>query len=207
MYDELDYDALLGEDIEYFEPETELIGRRRSSRSRPTPFAMQRGRGRSRGRSPRGRSVRMRAPAATRALMAGNIAPGVPRPGAAILVLGFGNMVVPVGSTSVSVSIRPQRPILVRRLTIVETPSLLPAPPTTNAAGLVTVFNVGVNSQFVGTSGVPTAAFGPLATDIVLAGDVATPGVDITLTITCTDPTAVGSFFTFQAALYGESLT
>jgi hypothetical protein len=139
-------------------------------------------------------------------LMAGNIAPGVPRSGAAILVLGFGNMTIAAGATTATVSIRPQRPILVRRLTIVETPSLLVAP-TTATNGLVTVFNVGVNSQFVGTSGVPTQAFGPLATDIVLAGDVATPGVDITLTITCNDPTAAGSSVNFQAALYGESLT
>jgi hypothetical protein len=148
----------------------------------------------------------MRAPNATRALMAGNIAPGVPRPGAAVLVLGFGNLTIAAGATTATVSIRPQRPILVRRLVITETDSLTAAP-AEPANALVTVLNVGVNSQFVGTSGVPTLAFGPLATDIVLAGDVATPGVDVTLTITCTDPTTIGSFRTFQAALYGESLT
>ena len=206
MYDELDYDALLGDDIEYFEPETEIIGRRRG-RARPTPFARGRGRGRSRGRSSRGRSpagyARLRAPAATRALMAGNIAPGVPRTGAAVLALGFGNFQIVGAATTVTVNIRPQRPILVRRLSIVTFDSA----PAMIGQDLVTAFTVGVNSQLVGTSGIPIEAFGPLATDIVLAGDVATPGVDVSLTITRTVAPGAPQFVNYAAVLFGESLT
>ena len=193
-WDDLDYGALLGEDIEYIEPGVELLGRRRRPRPRPRRRTSRRSR-------PRG--IRMRAPQATRALMAGNIAPGVPRPGAAVLALGFGNFQIAGAATTVTVNIRPQRPILVRRLSIVT----FDVGAVAVGQALVTQFNVGVNSQLVGTSGIPIEAFGPAATDIVLAGDVATPGVDVTLTITRTAAPGGVTAQNFAAVLFGESLT
>ena len=135
--------------------------------------------------------------------MSSNVAPGVPRPGAAVLALGFGNFQIAGAATTVTVNIRPQRPILVRRLSIVTFDVGAPA----GGQAMITQFNVGVNSQLVGTSGLPVESFGPLATDIVLAGDVATPGVDVTLTITRTVAPGGVTAQNFAAVLFGESLT
>jgi len=219
MYDEFD-DDLLGEDDFFDEADIEILGRRRSpgqmmrdiqAHSRNTRRrAMARargGRGRGRRSAPpsRGRAIRMRAPQAARSLMASNVAPGVPRPGAAVLALGFGVFRITGAATTVQVNIRPQRPILVRRLLITQLDDTAVAPAL--GTNLVTQFNVGVNSQLVGTQGLPVGAFAPNATDIVLAGDVATPGVDISLTINRSVAPGGLSFVEFSAVLFGESLT
>mgnify|MGYP003656286559 CR=1 FL=1 len=176
-----------GDEMDIFEPEEadDLLGRR-----------VIRYRGRRRG-------IRWRAPNASRALMSSNVAPGVPRPGAAVLALGFGNFQIVGAATTVTVNIRPQRPILVRRLSIVT----FDVGAVAVGQALVTQFNVGVNSQLVGTSGLPVESFGPLATDIVLAGDVAVPGVDVTLTLTRTAAPGGATAQNFAAVLFGESLT
>jgi hypothetical protein len=85
--------------------------------------------------------------------------------------IGLGVTAVPAGG-QVVITLTPQLPFKPVRL-------------STPAVGLyIQDIQVGTSSQFAGPGAIPTACFGPAATDSTLKGDTAVPGVVIQLTIT-----------------------
>jgi hypothetical protein len=92
-------------------------------------------------------------------------------------ILPLGSTTIAAGATEI-VTVRPQRPFRVERLTL-----------TASAPGALLVdFRVGATPQFVSAGAVPVEVFGPTATDNVLHGDTASVGMDITIVIV--NPTA-----------------
>jgi hypothetical protein len=97
------------------------------------------------------------------------------------------------GATA-NISIRPQRAIRVQRLVLQSTvsPSQL----------LITDITVGARPQFVNAGAVPVGVFAANAFDVELRGDTASPGIEITLTVT--NPSAAAE--TLAGAIIGEAL-
>ena len=159
----------------------DLLGRRRRRRRR-----------RRRGKSSRG----------ARALLRQNVAPGVAKPGLKRLVLGMGNQTLGSTATTVTFTVRPQIAIKVQKLLILETNIGAVAP----GVSTVTVMNVGNASQFAGSGAVPVATFGPTVYGNVLHGDVAEPGVDLTMTVVRTIAPGGTATVEYSGAIIGEAV-
>ncbi len=100
---------------------------------------------------------------------------------------------VPANST-VTVTIRPQRPIRAERLVL----------DGSQIAGIfVTDFLVGAEPQFVNSGAVPATVFSPTGFNMELRGNTAQPGIDITLVLQNT----TGAGITIGGMLLGTSLT
>ena len=95
---------------------------------------------------------------------------------------------------SVSVEVRPQRPIRLERL-IIDGATL---------AGLyITDLLIGADPQFVNAGGVPAGVFAPTAFGTDLRGNTAQPGITVTINFQNT----TGAAITFGGAFIGTSLT
>jgi len=129
--------------------------------------------------------------------------PGVARPGGRLLMLGF----EPVQFTNTSaltlnLTAEPQRPFKGGRLVIDAVRS------AAGSGGLLTVsqFQVGQVNQLVSQEPIILAAFEPDATLVEISVDPATPGIDITLSITASAQPGVGETVDIGACLFGLSV-
>lgn len=170
----------LDDDDEDDDADDEVVGRRRrGGRKRGRRGGKGRARGRGRGRG-RGRRPRRRAQRTAE------------RPGVAAkamrIPLGFGTHTFSADGSH-QFSVNPQLEVIPVRLVIRENRA------TTITAGQVVVadLQVGTKSQFAGPAAVPIECFVPDAIGAELRGDVAKPGLLITMDTTLSGYTGTGN--------------
>ena len=147
-------------------------------------------------------AIALRNPSGFRNLMRSNIAPGVARPGEGLLAQGFGVATLGSTDTVLQMTANPQKPIKLERLIIETTDVGAPA------AGILTleVLGVGVESQLVGTGGIPVTTFAAKSVGVRLNGDVAVPGVDINMGLNRTAAPGGTASVVVAAAVLGRSV-
>lgn len=104
--------------------------------------------------------------------------PGVPAQGKRKQYMGLGQLTfISGGVLSLPFSVDPQRPVIIRKLVIAVTRS----GPTASGALVLNTLNVGSNNQSVNAAGTPCPVelFAPNVQDNEVLFDVASPGVNI----------------------------
>jgi hypothetical protein len=130
--------------------------------------------------------------------------PGVPKPGARELPLGFTPVqFVNAGALNLRLTANPQVPLKGRRLVIA-----LAETGTAGQAGLVTIVDlkIGQRSQLVSSEPLIVNAFGPTSFGVDMALDPVVPGNLVTLDIAITGVLGVGDKLDVGAMIFGLSI-
>lgn len=117
--------------------------------------------------------------------------PGVPAQGKRRQYMGLGTVTfTPASGLSLSFSVDPQRPVIIRKLVIAPTRIGV----TATGALALNQLNVGSNNQSVNAAGTPCPVelFGPTVMDNEVLFDVASPGVNISGSISISAAPGVG---------------
>lgn len=138
-----------------------------------------------------------------RALLASDVAPGVPRLGPRYQPMGLGVATFTnVSGTTINLTAAPQRPYRVRKMVIAVTRT------GATATGAITFNNlkVGSNDQQVSGGAVPAELFADAVQGNFIRFDTASPGVNISLDISTTIAPGAGDSITVTVGFVGETL-
>jgi len=115
-----------------------------------------------------------------RRLLGSSIAPGVPKPGYKRQVTGLGTFTfTSTTGNNTSFQVQPLKPLVIRKLVAVATPSVPAAARQVN----ISTITIGSQVQQATANPIPIQLFGEQTTDNMLDLDVAPPGVPIIIGI------------------------
>ena len=115
-----------------------------------------------------------------RRLLGSSIAPGVPKPGYKRQVTGLGtHTFTSGGGNSVTLSVAPLKPLVIRKLVAIATPN---GPTAARQVNIGTI-TIGSQVQQATANPIPIQLFGEQTTDNMLDLDVAPPGVPIIISV------------------------
>jgi hypothetical protein len=128
-----------------------------------------------------GAMARYGAPKALRRIRAAMEAPGVAAPGSRLVPIGLGTLTFNAASgTSLTFTSNPQKPILIRKLTVnVARNAATPTNPAATCNVVLNSLNVGPTNQLPSDQATPVSLFDPQAQGNNVILDASQPGVTI----------------------------